>query len=457
MDSTPSSLASTRQLPAKLTQIIDRFRQAWDSVTSAEISPDLSTFLRDVPDEALRREALVALVAVDLESHYRCGAGEQADSQRTQPTELRLEAYLETFPELGTVERLPIELIGDEYRVRHLWGDRPGREEYRERFPQWGEQLEAMLDNVETELRQQAKTLDGPPDTVDLSATTDELAATEAANGAARRKDVDRSPPAALRITEHFVFGAKLGEGGMGAVYSATDQLLGRTVAIKVVRPKWHADEDILQQFFREAQLASQLQHPGICPVYEVGLIHSPEGATEDPVPFIAMKQVEGKTLADALNENRDDERATRRRWLEVLGEVADAVGYAHERGVIHRDLKPANVMLGAHGETQVMDWGLAKFSLLCSPDGGAVLDGDADATQFGTVKGTWAYMPPEQATGRTDEIDARADVFATRFDPLPDPDRQASLLRPRVGGDRCGEGRRPERCEIAAGRVRGG
>ena len=214
----------------------------------------------------------------------------------------------------------------------------------------------------------------------------------------------------------------EIGRGGMGAVLKCRDLDLGRDVAIKVLLEQ-HADNpDLLRRFVEEAQIAGQLQHPGVAPVYELGQF-------ADARPYFAMKLVKGRTLAEVLSERPDpkfEQLAHLANWLQV----SQTVAYAHARGVIHRDLKPSNVMLGSFGEVLVMDWGLAKVL----PRGGVVDDASAgqlerssltmiataredgserDLSHIGSVLGTPSYMAPEQARGETDQLDERADVFA--------------------------------------------
>jgi tetratricopeptide (TPR) repeat protein len=207
----------------------------------------------------------------------------------------------------------------------------------------------------------------------------------------------------------------QVGEGGMGVVYRARDTRLNRDVAVKFLRARFASDGPAARRFLGEARVTAQLQHPGTPPVHQVGAL--PDGR-----PFLVMKLIKGRTLADLLA----DERADRGRLLAAFEQVCQAVAFAHSRGIVHRDLKPANVMVGAFGEVQVMDWGLAKD--LASrererpePDGGheapaaaSVIDTDrgAEGTRTGTVLGTPAYMPPEQATGAVDQVEARSDVF---------------------------------------------
>jgi serine/threonine-protein kinase len=201
--------------------------------------------------------------------------------------------------------------------------------------------------------------------------------------------------------------------GGVGVIFRGRDILLGRELAVKALRAE-HADNpDMLRRFVEEAQIAGQLQHPGVVSVYEVGRF-------ADGTPFIAMKLVKGRTLAALLRE-RSDPGHNRAKLLHVFEQVCQTVAYAHARGVIHRDLKPSNVMVGGFGEVQVMDWGLAKVlaekavSTHADAGPGTVIrtdGGDGSATREGTVAGTPAYMSPEQALGELDRIDERADVF---------------------------------------------
>ena len=207
----------------------------------------------------------------------------------------------------------------------------------------------------------------------------------------------------------------EVGRGGMGVVYRAREALLDRDVAVKVLQHRAAPGSTAARRFLDEARITGQLQHPGIPAVHQVGAL--PDGR-----PFLAMKLIKGRTLDDLLKE-RPDPSADLGRFVAVFEHVAQAVGYAHSRGVIHRDLKPANVMVGAFGEVQVMDWGLAKVLTgqgVRSP--GSDLDtigteirstrGDDEETQAGSVLGTPAFMSPEQAIGAIDQVDARSDVF---------------------------------------------
>ena len=204
-----------------------------------------------------------------------------------------------------------------------------------------------------------------------------------------------------------------LGEGGMGVVCRARDLELDREVAIKTLQPRYVGAASAAAQFVREAKITARLQHPGIPPVHDIGTL--PDGR-----PYMVMKLIRGRTLSELLKERGSGPSA----WLDEFEAVCHAVGYAHSRGVIHRDLKPANVMVGAFGEVQVMDWGLAK--VLNSTEFDSLEDRDPDPpavtrsgftppepTRTGSTKGTPAYMSPEQARGDTRQIGERSDVFS--------------------------------------------
>ncbi len=221
----------------------------------------------------------------------------------------------------------------------------------------------------------------------------------------------DSSPPAPPRAEtesvaaddpERYELIGEHARGGLGRIVRAVDKRLGRTVAVKELLTHEDAHE---ARFMREALITARLEHPGIVPVHEAG--RWPNGD-----PYYVMKLVEGRTLKELIAE-----RASMRDRLELLPHVtavADAVGYAHSEGVIHRDLKPSNIMVGAFGETIVVDWGLARDRRRDIPEptgGDCPASGSGSVTVSGKVIGTPAYMAPEQARG--DLVDERADVYA--------------------------------------------
>jgi len=219
--------------------------------------------------------------------------------------------------------------------------------------------------------------------------------------------------------TERFEIVDELARGGVGLVYRGRDNDIGRDVALKVLRDDLKKSPELIQRFVEEAQIGGQLQHPGIVPVYELGL-------RSDALPFFAMKLVKGDTLAERL-ANRAGPEDDRRALLTAFREVCRTMAYAHARGVIHRDLKPANIMIGSFGEVQVVDWGFAKVLRRGGVDDEGLAKKAREAVTLittvrsneesaesiaGSIMGTPAYMPPEQALGKVDELDEKSDIF---------------------------------------------
>src|SRR5262249_10788926 len=157
----------------------------------------------------------------------------------------------------------------------------------------------------------------------------------------------------AARDAGRYHLAGEIARGGMGAILKGRDPDLGRDIAVKVLLETHAGKTELLQRFVEEAQIAGQLQHPGIVPVYELGQF-------ADRRPYFTMKLVKGQTLARLLAQRKEPSQE-RPRFLKVFEQVCQTLAYAHARGVLHRDLKPSNIMVGNYGEVQVMDWGLAK------------------------------------------------------------------------------------------------
>src|SRR5207344_1232258 len=190
-----------------------------------------------------------------------------------------------------------------------------------------------------------------------------------------------------------------LGAGGMGEVYRARDTRLERTVAVKVLPSHLSSSPEGRQRFEREAKMISQLSHPHICALYDVGR----EGETE----YLVMELLEGETLSDRLLKGALPLEQT----LRCGTEIADALDKAHRQGIVHRDLKPGNVMITKSG-VKLLDFGLAKAMAQPSSQGSlTALPTQQGLTQEGTILGTFQYMAPEQLEGK--ESDARTDIFA--------------------------------------------
>ena len=227
-------------------------------------------------------------------------------------------------------------------------------------------------------------------------------------------------------IAKRFILLGEIARGGMGVVYRGFDRELKREVAIKIAQ---RTDNDSAAiRFYREAQLSAQLEHPGIVPVHQTGWL-------SDGRQYIAMRLVHGRDFLSLIQESSG--KGSSFQLLKIFGDVCDTMAYAHAKGIVHRDLKPGNIMIGEFGEVQIMDWGLAK-RLKRAPKKSAHMGHHAEnqpqdstddpgktslqqasipetgapgETVLGQAMGTPAYMPPEQAQGKS--VDRRADVFA--------------------------------------------
>src|SRR5256714_779712 len=198
----------------------------------------------------------------------------------------------------------------------------------------------------------------------------------------------------------HYRIESLIGIGGMGEVYLARDERLGRKVALKLLPARLTADETQLSRFKTEARAASALNHPNILTVYEIG--------TEGNRQFIATEFIEGMTLRASLVRVRINPHAA----LEIAVQVASALAAAHETGVVHRDIKPENIMLRPDGYAKVLDFGIAKLTEQ-RPASDHYESGTTAVLQkqLGLVLGTGHYMSPEQARGQT--VDARSDIWS--------------------------------------------
>ena len=195
-------------------------------------------------------------------------------------------------------------------------------------------------------------------------------------------------------LAGRYELGDTLGYGGMSEVHRGRDTVLGRDVAVKVMRPELARDETFYQRFRREAQNSASLNHPSIVAIYDQGEEPTAEGA----LPYIVMEIVEGDTLRDIV---KMDGAMEVDRALGVMADVCGALDFSHKKGIIHRDVKPANVMISRDGAVKVMDFGIAR----------AVSDSTSSLTTTSSVLGTAQYLSPEQARGET--VDARSDLYS--------------------------------------------
>ncbi|HEX5009177.1 MAG TPA: serine/threonine-protein kinase, partial [Planctomycetota bacterium] len=230
-----------------------------------------------------------------------------------------------------------------------------------------------------------------------------------------------------------YVAGRQVDRGGMGTILKARDRTLRRDVAMKLLTGTGADGPDVARaRFLAEAYVTGRLDHPGIVPVHDLGL-------DEQGRLFFTMKLVDGITFREVLERvARDDAEWTVNRAVGVLSRVAEAVAYAHSKGVLHRDIKPANIMVGRFGETYLMDWGLARVlpsaeglaeagppdelallsaadlhALVAEPSREEALPDTWLFTQDGKILGTPVYMSPEQARGEIDRVDEHSDIWS--------------------------------------------
>lgn len=197
-------------------------------------------------------------------------------------------------------------------------------------------------------------------------------------------------PPSVAERLGHYRLLSELGRGGMGIVYKAVQENLGRTVALKTITHRRIRNREAIERFRHEAAAAGQLEHPGIVQVHEL--------AEQDGQFYFSMQFIEGEGLDHKLTRGPLPPREAAR----IVQAAAEAVNYAHRRGVIHRDLKPANILIDAAGRPRITDFGLAKR-----------LEADSDLTQEGQIIGTPHYMSPEQAAGATAQVGAMSDLYS--------------------------------------------
>lgn len=236
-------------------------------------------------------------------------------------------------------------------------------------------------------------------------------------------------PPGSGEFAQRFQTLGEVNRGGIGRIAAARDPIIGRRVAIKTLRPELAENEAAAAQFAEEAQITGQLEHPNVVPIYDLG--------EDRGGPFIVMKLIEGESLARLLEKTQGSHNPPEElhRFIQIVLKLCDALSFAHSRGVVHCDLKPENVMVGDHGQVYLMDWGVA---LLVSRR--AVARRSSGVTQrvaptdevplnlstgeslvrvtphadgeSSVLRGTPAYMAPEQLLGQVELIDARTDVF---------------------------------------------
>ena len=346
-----------------LEAVLLSFDLSWSETKLAELVLSLP-----LAGDPLRLATLIELIKIDIERQWQNGQ------------QLRVEDYLARYPELGTPATVAVELLQAEFEVRQQFGVATDVGDFATRFPVRGDALRRLLTQSSSEASAASTLI---PRTVEINTVATLTPAHEASG--------DEPPELPEQFGRYRIL-RPLGQGSMGSVYLAHDSSLDRAVALKVPRLALGGDRRVLERFYREARAAATLEHPNLCPVYDVGEING--------IPYLTMAFVEGRPLSELF---RAEGMLEPRRIAAMLHPLALALQEAHTRGVVHRDLKPANIMLNARGEPVVMDFGLARRE---QPD-------EARLTHQGSLVGTPAYMAPEQVQGKVDTLGPPCDIYA--------------------------------------------
>ena len=354
----------SRKSREQIEPIVAQFEEAWQHGDR----PAIDAFLPE--DPALREVALVELVHTDLECGLKAGHS------------IRVEKYLQHYPDLSREDSVVLDLIVAEYthRRRHSEGVNPS--EYLQRFPRYQEQLRQKWPAADIDS-------EGPqPETVTCrpSPSTDKVPVDRNCETLLPEGPSEAIPAIPERIGRYRIERV-LGEGAFGQVYLAQDDELHRPVAIKVPHRRIAKPEDA-EAYLAEARVLASLDHPHIVPVYDVG-------RTEDGLCFVVSKFIEGGDLSRKIKEKRPSFSKS----AELVAIIAEALHYAHVRGLVHRDIKPANILIDTTGKPYVADFGLALM--------------EEDFGRGPRFAGTVPYMSPEQARDEGHRVDGGSDIFS--------------------------------------------
>ncbi len=341
------------------------FEQCW----LADASPNIEHYLFENSPEnkQINCELLIELICIDLEFRWS-----NKFNRGIMPRDWwKLDVYIARFSELLSATDLPLELIGEEYRVRQRWGDKPTHDSFLSRFVNRREELAALLTNIDREMRLET---DNIPIKLHKKVAKDSAF------------DDERDPRAPLDYSD-FVLQELIGAGRTGKVYRALQRSTNRQVAIKYLRKQFMQQPAAVERFITEAETVARFKHPNI-----VSLI----GLGKTPVSyFMAMELIDGPDLAQVVRQQTVNiEDAVR--WTIA---ACEAIEHAHEQGVIHCDLKPGNLLLDGSGQLYVTDFGFAQTF-------------PAATSQTERLEGTAPFMAPEQISCYWGPISPRTDVY---------------------------------------------
>lgn len=366
-------------------QRLEQFESAWQQ----QEPPDLTEFCRDAGNSLQHRMFLQNLIELDLEYRWRrfrssAPPAAQLDSYGF-PQFPRLEDYATVLPHDIHASVLTPELAAEEYRVRTLWGDVPGRQQFLSRFTSNPESIESALRQVESDIE-----IDHNDSRVGDSASMFQVSTVSERPGMPVSPVLESTvlAPKEGNVGKYNLV-RRLGRGAFGEVWQAWDPSLKRNVAIKRPRRDRVFTQEELKQFHREAQKLAQLGRvSGIVSVFDFG--------EQNNQPYIVTDYIEGQSLKDVLKrkELSQDEA------IDIVLEMADALAEAHAHEIYHRDVKPGNILLDENGKGYLADFGLA------------VTQHEQERERHAIV-GTFAYMSTEQARGDNSRIDGRTDIYA--------------------------------------------
>lgn len=345
--------------------VVEAFEASWHS----DVFPDIRPFIEVLMADRCRSELLHELVRVDLEYRWKTAAAD--DDKSKAPRRQLLEDYVRIFPELAPIEKLPLDLIVEEYRVRRRWGDRPNAAGYLERFPGRDTEIVAALAEVDREVERETDPAPMVPEGKSVSS-----------GHTCQSADVPQYD------YRDFVLEAHLGSGGIGKVYRAWWKSAKKYVAVKMLRKRWWRQPGADELFFREAAILVHLRHSNIVTLHGIG--RTPHGAC-----FLVIELIDGGDLANLVAQELPLGRV-----IEWIAQAADALAFAHRGGIIHRDVKPSNLLLDRSGSVRVADFGLALTPVF----GRDFTDG---------LIGTVSYMAPEQLFQTGEPPNPASDIFA--------------------------------------------